>query len=849
MSQSLFKNPYIVSQPVLLPGAVGNGTLTINKLTHFSVSQTYTVVCTAVAPFTVFKVVGSLDGAVGVAQIGQEFYDSDLKLFFTIEQGPILFALGDTFEFEVAQGTDLTQENLDSYDHLPQKNFSAGVTGTNSGDDNIRLENLQKVAQARIQSLIFTALDTTPEGNGVSVEYVAGTFLEPAELTLENITYTAQVPGPGGNDITVQYLDWVPGVKASLTVAEILYEMLETGVAGNAYTVEYVDDAVPSPVVELTGTALKVTFQSGVHTCLEVRTAVNAHPGVAAVMYAYGVGPGEAAQFAPYGPNNLTGGVDDIGKAGNEVVQCVGNQILVQFQSGVSTALQIKTKVDANVDAAALVSTSLGTGTEGNPQTAPVAATHLSGGTNAYGEPGSEVVEVVGKSIKVTFQNGMSTAQQIHNAILAVPAAAALVSIAYVGLVTVLQTSPVARTFLSGSISEKTYVHNQKEISDPTNFYRGNASIAAKDAVINGKAYVRDNTTLQRKLALDDLDAAANSSGDRIDNAQKNLNILAQFFSRLQIQPTNPASTRVIITGADVSMLDGRTLGQEVSKRLLAFEGAQIDFATGLVYEADGVTPFPLPFTPITMPNGNFGWYAVGISGNTVLPDETITAQVLVTPALSSAITKEAAPRGRFTGTKKIGQVCIQKTLTSIAPITESSIIQLGIGSGGGDGGGVGFQEVPIGTINGTNDTFAISKLPTDHNSMIVFVNGLPQPLAAYEIVDQSIIFQPAYIPQLGDDLYVFYLTEGVSLTVAAPTGTENVEYRTVTTIEASLKQMVLSATPAVPSKVKVDVISGGAQVFGEDFSIVANVLEWAGLGLDALPLEAGDKLRVIYQS
>ena len=53
--------------------------------------------------------------------------------------------------------------------------------------------------------------------------------------------------------------------------------------------------------------------------------------------------------------------------AGSEVVTVVGKAITIQIEDGVSTAAQIKAKIDANVDALALVTTTI-PGTGSNPQ-------------------------------------------------------------------------------------------------------------------------------------------------------------------------------------------------------------------------------------------------------------------------------------------------------------------------------------------------------------------------------------------------------------------------------------------------------------------------------------------------
>src|SRR4051812_32982534 len=136
MSQPLFRDPIVSSGPTRT--GTGNGTLAVDKLTHFTVAQTYTVICIAKSPSTVFSVVGSLDGPVGLATAGIQFFDNDLKVFFTIAQGATAFEVGDQFVFAVINGTDLDQDNIDDYDELPQKNFGTGVKGTSSGDHNLR---------------------------------------------------------------------------------------------------------------------------------------------------------------------------------------------------------------------------------------------------------------------------------------------------------------------------------------------------------------------------------------------------------------------------------------------------------------------------------------------------------------------------------------------------------------------------------------------------------------------------------------------------------------------------------------------------------------------------------------
>lgn len=77
--------------------------------------------------------------------------------------------------------------------------------------------------------------------------------------------------------------------------------------------------------------------------------------------------------------------------------------------------------------------------------------------------------------------------------------------------------------------------------------------------------------------------------------------------------------------------------------------------------------------------------------------------------------------------------------------------------------------------------------------------------------------------------------------------GEPEVEYRTLTGGEATAKQLTLGATPSTASKVIVDIVSGSAQQFGADYTVSGAVLDWSGLGMDTIGMEAGDVLRIVY--
>jgi hypothetical protein len=595
MSQALFKNPYVVSPAALQGGAVGNGTLTVDKLTHFTIDQTYTVICTAIAPFTVFKVVGDVDGSVGVAQVGQQYVEQDHKVFFTIQQGSTLFEIGDTFEFEVAQGTDLNQENLDDYDHLPQKNFSEGNPGFNSGDDNLRFATAALLSRLRIQDLLFESVGTGEDGNDISVQYVPGTTLTAASQIIQDLTYTADTAGSAGNDITIEYEDFTPGAFAFVGIQNIIYYAVVAGVAANSYTVQYTTGAPTStPVVSVIGNAITVQIQSGVTTVAQIKTAVNGHVTASTMVEAVDTGNSTLTQTAPVSAQSLSGGVDPIGDAGNEVVTVTVDAIKVTMESGVSTATQIKAAVDAYGPAAALVNVTI-SGTGSNAQTAPEGPTNLENGEDTAGAPGAEVVTVVGNAIKVKFQSGNSTATQIKAAVDATPAAVALVSVTIPGTGSTMQTSPVAKTWLGGGIAADTYAHNKNELSAAAAFHEGNGNIAGNSAVIHGTAYVGNNAKFRRITSLNDLDALTNGSGTQVSNAQREFNALWSFLGGILNQAKN-----YLPSWANNNIgLSTDTIKERIEKIDEEFdeETGSLAYRAGRVTIADGTTDIAVGFT------------------------------------------------------------------------------------------------------------------------------------------------------------------------------------------------------------------------------------------------------------
>lgn len=528
MSQVIFKDPVVSSGPTRT--GTGTGSVSIDRLTHFTVAQTYTLTCIAKSPDTLFSVAGSEDGQVGIAVVGTQFFDQDLKIFLTIVQGPTAFEIGDQFVFTVVNGTDLNQNNIDTYDELPQKNFGAGLRGTERGDHTLRFSTTAQDASKFIQALKYIAKTGGAAGNAITVAYQNTVPAVDATLVEQDLTYSAATPGAGGNSLTLAYQQYTPAAFARVTIQNIQYQGLIAGTAANSYQIQYITGGTAgSEVVLVLGNVIQVKIQSGVSTATQISTAVAAN-STAASMVTTSIRPDGThsgdVQTAPVSATNLTGGAAAIGAAGAEIVSVTGSAITVTLQSGVSTATQVKAAIDASTPARALVSVAI-SGTPTTGQTTFVGTASFTGGVDQVGSAGSEVVSVSSNAITVTLASGASTATQVKAAVDASSAASALVTCSIVGDASSVQYAPRSAEALTGG-KAKYFAFNHDEFSDSANFAEGNASIHASDATIDGKISIGGHAHLTDVLSLADSDSV-NGSGHAVTNVQKIINNLFQL--------------------------------------------------------------------------------------------------------------------------------------------------------------------------------------------------------------------------------------------------------------------------------------------------------------------------------
>jgi hypothetical protein len=148
----------------------------------------------------------------------------------------------------------------------------------------------------------------------------------------------------------------------------------------------------------------------------------------------------------------------------------------------------------------------------------------------------------------------------------------------------------------------------------------------------------------------------------------------------LKLKASSSSVSKVVIANADMSLLDGQTLSQELSTYLLNFDGAVINFTTGAIKKADDSTALGTDFTPQVIPSGEYFWYGVALSFNSVDSGNRGTATVTITPAASSNSVLASAPYPNIVGDKKIGAVLVKNISGTI---TVQSVVRLGTGAGG----------------------------------------------------------------------------------------------------------------------------------------------------------------------
>jgi len=161
-------------------------------------------------------------------------------------------------------------------------------------------------------------------------------------------------------------------------------------------------------------------------------------------------------------------------------------------------------------------------------------------------------------------------------------------------------------------------------------------------------------------------------------NVKAALATLDKYFRSIQLRehPTN--KMRVIITESGVLKTDNTMIQNLINGKVMTFLGAQIDFQTGNIYAADGLTLID-SFTPTPIPNTKYFWYGVSLNLDVAGVDNTITPEVIVVPGTSFGTATTDANKPTYEEDYVVGAVWVHQTtaVPQIDDIAQQNITQI----------------------------------------------------------------------------------------------------------------------------------------------------------------------------
>ena len=225
---------------------------------------------------------------------------------------------------------------------------------------------------------------------------------------------------------------------------------------------------------------------------------------------------------------------------------------------------------------------------------------------------------------------------------------------------------------------------------------------------------------------------------------------------------------------------------------------------------------------------------ADGFSSNTTPQISALTASRLVQYISDSAyITANGSPTG--------GEIYYNTTLDEVRIYDGGTSSWKSIGKTT-----IARQETPPESVDGLNANFSILYQPLSNESIFVYVDGVLARQSEYTYSLGVVTFTIA--PNVGQVVYIGYLTEGATAIPVPNLNGQFTYYHTLTSGDISAKQITLLTEPAEPTKVLLDWVGVCSQIYSVDFSISGTTLSWNGLGLDGVLL-AGDIIRIHFLS
>lgn len=200
-----------------------------------------------------------------------------------------------------------------------------------------------------------------------------------------------------------------------------------------------------------------------------------------------------------------------------------------------------------------------------------------------------------------------------------------------------------------------------------------------------------------------------------------------------------------------------------------------VDLSTGLITGGDTASS---SFTP-TIPSGsNSIICAIGLNS-----DDTLSfaygIQGTYVQCLNALRQQSTAGAGSVPNTGGVYPIALVIVSAVGGIYSDAQVFDARPIGGGGSGGSspIFVQEIPSGTVNGSNAAFVLSQTPKSSDSVQVFVDGLLVPKSGWTLSVATVTFGAGYIPAAGQDVYASYVTVGPSTVQGfqeIPTGTIN---------------------------------------------------------------------------
>lgn len=238
-----------------------------------------------------------------------------------------------------------------------------------------------------------------------------------------------------------------------------------------------------------------------------------------------------------------------------------------------------------------------------------------------------------------------------------------------------------------------------------------------------------------------------------------------KFFGQLQLKFGTIATDVIDVTGTDRIMLNGEVLSQELGSKVLTFDGAAINFTTGVITTPLS-GPLGLNFTPYAIPTSEYFWYCVLVeyTGTTALGQST--ARVRVGLASGSNADPALAPFPQFPALFRSKPLGFIQVYNNAGSIELAGVRQLGVGSGAGGGGGSGLISVRaadfVTTVLPTGATLTVDGVTIVNEDMVLYGNAALNRVYKVTGIGSSISFEEigiftngSTVPQDGNQVAV----------------------------------------------------------------------------------------------